>query len=153
MIRRATIADLDGMTQLLLDHSEILRSHHFGEPNEDTLRMALAVYLTTPSAFAFVAEDDAGSYDGAVVLTGLIVCHMFSKPVTGLLTCIEIHWGTRPDWPSRGIDLKRAAEREAIERGAVTMMISAPNTQDQRVARILERSGYIPMMTVYEKAL
>jgi hypothetical protein len=140
MIRRATIADLDGMTQLLLDHSEILRSHHFGEPNADTLRMALAVYLTTPSAFAFVAEDGAGSYDGAVVLTGL-------------LTCIEIHWGTRPDWPSRGIDLKRAAEREAIERGAAMMMISAPNTRDQRVARILERSGYIPMMTVYEKAL
>lgn len=147
MIRRATADDLGAMTRLLMDYPNILREHHFGEPNVDTIQVAMHIYLNSPNGFAFVDEAEDGK------LNGLIVCHTFCKPVTGLLTCIEVHWGTRPECPSRGLDLKRAAEREATERGAASMMISAPEANDRRVGTILERSGYTPIMTVYEKAL
>jgi hypothetical protein len=140
-VRPARLDDFEPLLSLLLYHDDILRDHYGGEVDASSMRADLDLYFHSDSAIVFIAEHDGR-------LSGAIVCFTFVKPVTGNLTCCEVYWVVRKDFPSQGLALKRAAEREARRRGAVSMMISAP---DDRVKKMLAASGYRPTTTVFER--
>jgi hypothetical protein len=142
IVELATLKDLNDLMELFVYHELTMRRRTWCDKAK--MRAQLRDILLSQDGLSFIARTDEGEAVGALV--GLYSI----RPTTGRLMFTEVHWMTRPDRPTAGLQLKRAAEKAARDAGAESFMISAPN---EGVENILKHSGYVKCTTIYEREL
>lgn len=142
-IRIAGFSDESELFALLLRVGH--RSTYAGSVvDEGFLTRSLRAFLENPHAAFLVAEEDGR-------LIGLLALLCYPHLLTGELRACELCWWV--DEGKRrgvGLDLLRAGEHWATQRGAAALEMMAP---DRRFQSVLERRGYVSRSTVYERSL
>lgn len=141
MIRTATIYDIDGIASLL--HQVAASMPGGSKADVDHWRREAATCVHSEEAISLVAE-----HDGEII--GFISGRIIYEPTSHEHVCLEHPWVSHPDRRSCGNDLRREAERIAKSRGASKMLIHCP---DDRIEKIISRSGYKKAYTIYERAI
>lgn len=140
-IRIATHADVPALVRLFRFYELVMEGKDESEVCDASISSSLSAYVASPAAVVLVGE-----HKGEAI--GFFVGADIRHESSGKLMFIEVHWMCRPDRPSCGLVLKRTAEAIAKQRGASVMLM---HSQGDRVSKILERSGYSPVTTMYKK--
>lgn len=83
-------------------------------------------------------------------VVGMIGAFVYEHPMSGERIAGEAFWWVEPEKRGRGLQLMRAVERWADEKGAVRLTMIAPT---ENVGRLYRACGYEPLETHYQKDL
>jgi GNAT superfamily N-acetyltransferase len=144
LIRPATLADLDAVTDLGLRFVADPHYSRFLSANRDELQAYMARVIGGDGSSILLAHESK-------VLIGMVGVQSGSHPMSGTPIANELFWYVRQGFrDGTGRQLMKAAEAWARERGAKQLQMTAP---DDRIARVYERYGFAKVETTYQKEL
>ena len=145
MMRHATDRDVDRVVEMGRRFiTETAYAPHI-PVNADKMRELAENLISSNDGLLLVWDD------GARGMSGMLGALVFEHPMSGEKVCSEMFWWVNPE--SRGtvgMKMLRYMEKWAVDRGAVKMMMIAPN---ERVGRFYERVGYERIETSYQRSL
>lgn len=143
-IRPATEADIDAIVAMAERFRDTTSYRDHVPVKADCVR-ALALALVreqTPGVMLVAADEDA--------LVGMVGMLLFTHPMTGEPTALELCWWVEPEARGRGVSgqLLAAAETWAWEAGATVCQLAAPS---DFVGALYERRGYQLVERMYQR--
>lgn len=148
MIREATEEDIPRI--VALGSQSLIDGPYAGKIKDNpaqTEKLAQRI-ISDPNGRVLLWEDEDGSGRVSGLLAFIIYAHYF----TGEPTANEIMWYVEPGHRGNGAGFRLlwAAEKLALELGAINMAFSAPTNQ---VGEIYKRFGYHQVEVGYQKEL
>ena len=142
MIRRGTEEDINALVAMGLRFAHDL--YHDQLPvTADSLDTFVCAVLDNPKACLFVSDGPDG-------ISGVIVGHVFTHPMSGEDVAAELAWWVNPEARGAGVRLLRAFEDWAEAMGARQVQMVAPT---ERVGAFYERVGYAPVERLYQRSI
>lgn len=144
MIRRATMDDIEILTNVAEDVLADLPNYASAHVNKDHSRAMLRTFLGLEDLGCFFEEKD-----GEIV--GLFMAMVHPQWFTPCLEMSELMFWVRKDQRRTSLarDLLKVAEEWAVSRGAKKLLIAAGSGYEtERVVKFYQRYGYEPWSVI-----
>jgi GNAT superfamily N-acetyltransferase len=142
-VRRAVEADLPRLVAMGRRFIAESRYREHIACNPAQLETIMRRLIADDSGALFVADQDGAA-------TGMIGVYAFAHPLDASPRVGELFWWVEPEHRGPGLDLLRAAEAWARERGARSLLMVAPN---KRLAAAYRALGYAKLEEHFTKDL
>lgn len=140
MIRHATLDDVPAIVRM---GQQFIQTDYRHIVRENPEQMAALATMLIDGEHGTVFLIDR---DGDVV--GMIGMLCTTHFLSGDMFAGELFWWVNPDQRGNGVRLLKKAEAWALERGAKTIQMIAPN---ERVGQLYTRMGYMPTEMSFQK--
>lgn len=143
MIRTATHEDVPRIVELGCRF--LTESGYAAHITPDPIQMAATMtwLLSDPARAIFLSEANG-------LVTGGIGAFVYTHPLSGKRTAVEVFWYVAPEHRGQGIRLLHRAESWAKDAGAETLQMIAPTPE---IEQLYVRRGYAKVETTYARGL